>query len=119
MLMYCYPLKLSIPHGAVKKLHCMQNRAAKTVNPKAKITSWDIIEKIRNTSVAIDVFKSSHNLLLEDLNGYFKRGEHEIYTIGNGFCVVLPKTRSETGKNRLLTREPTFSTDSKKQRVMK
>ena len=69
------------------------------MNPKAKITSWDRIEKIRNTRVAIDVFKSLHNLLSEDLNGYFKRCEHEIDTRGNSSCVVLPKMRAETGKN--------------------
>ena len=72
LLLYCYPLQLSLPQGTVKKLQYIQNRAAKIVNPKAKITPWDSIEKIRNTRVAIDVFKSLHNLLPEDLNGYFK-----------------------------------------------
>ena len=61
LLLYCYPL---------------QNRAAKIVNPKDKITSWESIEKTWNTRVAIDVLKSLHNLLTEDLNGYFKRCEH-------------------------------------------
>ena len=54
---------------------------------------FDSIEKTRNTRVVIDVFKSLHNLLPEDLNGYFKRCEHEINT-----RVVLPKMRTETGK---------------------
>ena len=85
------------------------------MNPSAKITTWDSIEKTRNTRVVIDVFKSLHNLLPEDLNSYFKRCEHEINTRGNGSCVVLPKMRTETGKSRLRTREPAFSTDSKKQ----
>ena len=71
--------------------------------PKAKIMSWDSIEKTRNTRVAIDVFKSLHDLLPEDLNGHFNRCEHEINTRGNGSCVVvvLPKTRTETGKESL------------------
>ena len=98
LLLYCYPLQLSLPQGTVSKLQYIQNRAAKIVNPKAKITSWDSIEKTRNTRVAIDVFKSLHNLLPEDLNAYFKRCEHEINTGGNGFFVVLPKMRTETGK---------------------
>ena len=68
------------------------------MNPKAKITSWDSMEKIRNTRVAIDVIKSLHNLLTEDLNGYFDRCEHEISARGSGSCVVLPKMRTETGK---------------------
>ena len=68
------------------------------MNPKAKITSWDRIAKIRNTRVAIDVFRSLHNLLPEDLNGYFKRCEHEMNTRGHGSCVVLPNMRTETGK---------------------
>ena len=38
------------------------------------------------------------NFLPEDLNGYFKRCEHEINTRGNGSCVVLPKIRTEAGK---------------------
>ena len=61
LLFYCYTLQLSLPQGTVNKLQYMQNRAAKIVNPKAKITSWDSIEKLRNTRVAIDLFKSLHN----------------------------------------------------------
>ena len=71
------------------------------MNPRAKLTTWDSIEKTRNTRVAIDVFKSLHNLLPEDLNSYFKRCEHGINTRGNGSCVVLPKMRIETGKKSL------------------
>ena len=119
LLLYCNPLQLSLPQGTVNKLQYMQNRAAKIVNPKAKITAWDSVEKTRNTRVVIDVFKSLHNLLPKDLNGYFKRCEHEINTRGNGSCAVLPKCALKLGKNRLLTREPTFSTDSKKQPVTK
>ena len=47
---------------------------------------------------AIDVFKSLHDLLPEDLNCYFKRCEHEINTRGNGSCVLLPKMCTETGE---------------------
>ena len=93
-----YPLQLSLPQGTVNKLQYTLNRAAKIVNPKAKMTSWDSIEKVRNTRIAIDVFKSLHNLLPEDLNGYFKRCEHEINRRGHGSCVVLPKMRTATGK---------------------
>ena len=89
LLFYCYQLQLSLPQGTVNKLQYIQNRAAKT--------SWDRIEKIRNMRVAIDVFKSLHNLLPENLNGYFKRCEHEIYTRGNGSYVV-PKMLTETGQ---------------------
>ena len=74
LLLYCYPLQLSLPQGAVKKPQYIQNRSARIVNPRAKITLWDIIEKTRNTRVAIDVFKSLHNLLPED----------KINTRGNG-----------------------------------
>ena len=73
LLLYCYPLQLSLPQGTVNKLQYIQNRAARIVNPSAKITTWDSIEKTRNTRVVIDVFKSLHNLLPEDLNGYFKK----------------------------------------------
>ena len=58
LLLYCYPLQLSLPQGTVNKLLYIQNRAARIVNPRAKITSWDRIEKTRNTRVAIDGFKS-------------------------------------------------------------
>ena len=91
------------------------------MKPKAKIMPWDSIEETRNTRVAIDAFKSLHNILPKNLNGYFKICEHEMSTRGNGSCVVvvLPKMRTETGKNRLLTKEPTFSTDSNKQPLTK
>ena len=42
------------------------------VNPRAKITSWVYIGETPNTRVAIDVFKSLHNLLPKDLKSYFK-----------------------------------------------
>ncbi len=32
------------------------------------------------------------------MNGYFKKSQHEINIEGNGSCVVLPKMRTETGK---------------------
>ena len=116
LLLYYYPLQLSLPQGTVNKLQYIQNRAAKIVNPKAKRTSWDSIEKIRNIRVAIDVFKSLHNLLPEDLLATSKDVSNEINTRGNGSCVVLPKCARNLGKNRLPTREPT---DSKKQLVTK
>ena len=119
LLLHCYPIQLSLPQGTVNKLQYIQNRAAKIVNPKAKITSWDTTEKTRNTRVAIEVFQSLHNLLPEDLNGCFKRCEHEINARGNDSCLFLPKMCTETGKSCLLTREPAFSTDSKKQPVTK
>ena len=75
------------------------------MNPNAKITSWDSIEKTRNRRVAIDVFKSVHRLPPEDLNGYFKRYEHEINTRGSGSCVVLPKVRTESGKKSFAYQE--------------
>ena len=64
----------------------------------------------------MDIFKLLDILLLEDMNGYFKRHQHEIRTRGNGSCVVLPKLHTETGKSHLPTRdrEPAFLTDSKK-----
>ena len=114
LMLYCYQLQLSLPQGTVNKLQYIQNRAAKIVNPKAKIMSWDSIERIRNTRVAIDVFESLRNLLPGDRNGYFKRCEHEINTIGNGSCVVLPKIRTEAGKRSFAYQGATFSTDSKK-----
>ena len=99
--LYCYLLQLSLPQGTVNKVQYIQNRAAKIVNAKAKITSLDGIEKTRNMRVAIHKFESLHNLLPEDLNGYFKRCEHDINTRGNGLCVVLPKMPIETRKTSL------------------
>ena len=63
-------------------------QATRIVSPREIIESWDNIEKIRNSRVAIDVFKSLHKLLPEDLNGYFKRYQHEINTRGNTMVLV-------------------------------
>ena len=80
------------------KLHCIQDRASRIVNPRTMTMLWDIIEKTRNTRVAIDVFKSLHNLLPKGLNSYFKIHHHKINTRDNGSYVFLPKMRTETGK---------------------
>ena len=75
----------------MKKLQYIQKIAARIVNLRAKITSWDSIGKMQNTRVAIDVFNSLHDLLLEDLNGHFKIHQHKINTRGNGPYAILPK----------------------------
>ena len=72
ILLYCYSLQLSLPQGAITKLQRIQDRAARIVNPRTMTMPWDSIEKTRNTRVAIDVFKSLHNLLPKGLNSYFK-----------------------------------------------
>eukprot|EP00794_Sanderia_malayensis_P000789 gene789-79_t len=89
---------LSLPNGTVNKLQYIQDRAARIVSPRANVTAWESVEKTRNTRVAIDVFKSLHHLLPEDLNGNFKSREHAINTRANGSCIILPKMRTETGK---------------------
>ena len=87
LMLYCYPLQLSLPQGTVNKLQYIQDRAARIVNLRAKLSSYDSIEIARNTKVAIDVFKSLQSVLPEDLNGHFKRCQREIITRGNGSCV--------------------------------
>ena len=98
ILLYCYSLQLSLPQGAITKLQRIQDRAARIVNPRTMTMPWDSIEKIRNTRVASDVFKSLHNLLPKGLNSYFKIHHHKINTRGNGSYIFLPKMRTETGK---------------------
>ena len=39
LLLYCYPVQLSLPQGTVNKLQYIQNGAAKILTPKAKIAS--------------------------------------------------------------------------------
>ena len=97
-LLYCYSLQLLLFQGTTTKLPHKKDRAARIVNPRNKIMSWDSIEKMWNTRVAIDVFKSLHNLLSKGLNSYFKIHHHRINTRGNGSYVFLPKMRTETGK---------------------
>ena len=107
-LLYCYSLQLSLFQGTTTKLPHKKDRAARIVNPRNKIMSWDSIEKMWNTRVAIDVFKSLHNLLSKGLNSYFKIHHHEINTRGNGSYVFLPKMRTETGKKYLPTKGHAF-----------
>ena len=86
----------------ITKLQHIQDRAARIVNPTTKTTPSDSIEKTRNRRVAIDVFKSLHNLLPKSLNSYFKKRHHEMNTRGNGSHVFLPRMRTETGKKSLV-----------------
>ena len=116
LLLYCYPLLLSLPQGTVSKLQYKQNRAARIINPRAKLTSWESIGKTRNTKVAIDVFKSLPDLPPVDLNSQFKRCEHEINKRGNGICVVLPPMRAEIGQKSFTYQGATFSVDPAKTR---
>ena len=96
--LYCYSLQLSVPQGVITKLQRIHDRAARLINPRTMTMLWDSIEKTRNTRVAIDVFKSLHNLLPKGLNNYFKIHHHKINTRGNGSYVIRPKMRTETGK---------------------
>ena len=113
ILLYCYLLQLSLPQGVITKLQPIQDRAARTINPRTKTTSRDSKENARKTRVAIDVFKSLHNLLPKGLISYVKIHYHKINTRGSGSYVFLPKMRTQTGKNRLPTKGNVFIIDRK------
>ena len=69
--------------------------------------------------MAIDVFKSQHNLLPKVLNSYFNIRHHKINMRGNGSYVFLSRMLTETGKCRLLTKGHVFIIDWKNPFVMK
>ena len=75
------------------------------------VVGW--YRKTHNTMVAIEAFKSLHNLIPEGLNSYFKTHQHKIRTRGNGSYVFLPKMRTENGKGRFPTKKHALKLDWK------
>eukprot|EP00795_Rhopilema_esculentum_P006488 gene6488-11942_t len=59
VLLYCYPIYLSVGESAKKKLQSIQDRAHKIIAPTKNTTlKMDTLDQIPKKRVSIDVFKS-------------------------------------------------------------
>ena len=99
VLLYCYPVYISLGNNAKARLQSIQDRAHKIVTSDNNISlKWDSLEQMRKRRISIDVFKSINGICTESLINIFKKFDHGKNTRGNGSLLVLPKVRCESGR---------------------
>ena len=99
VLLYCYPIYLSVAESAKKKLHSIQDRAHKIIAPTKYTTlRMDTLDQIRKKRVSIDVLKSLNDYCPPPLRNMFKRFNHGRDTRGNGSRLILPRVKTEAGR---------------------
>ena len=89
---YCYPIYVSLSATQNDKLNSLQDRAKRLIG-STSAQSWIDIASQRNQFVAIDVFKSLHQL--GNLTPYKNWINHNIKTRGNKSLLRLPKVKTE------------------------
>ena len=90
---YCYPIYVSLSATQNDKLNSLQDRAKRLIG-STSAKSWIDIASQRNRFVAIDVFKSLHQL--GNLTPYkYNWINHNINTRGNKSLLCLPKVKTE------------------------
>ena len=90
---YCYPIYVSLSATQNDKLNSLQDRAKRLIG-STSAQSWIDIASQRNQFVAIDVFKSFHQL--GNLTPYkYNWINHNINTRGNKSLLCLPKVKTE------------------------
>ena len=72
VLLYCYPVYISLGDTAKSKLPSIQDRAQRIVAKDSIITpNWDSLEQTRKECISIDVFKSINGFCTESLKKIF------------------------------------------------
>ena len=119
ILLYCYPLQLALPQGTVSKLQCIQDRAARIVSPRAKIESWDSIEKIRNTRVPLTCL--NHYIIYYPKTWMVISKDSSMKQTLEAIDLVLSyrKCTQKLERSHLHTRELACSTDLKKNPLLR
>ncbi len=99
VLLYCYPVYISLVDTAKSKLQSIQDRAQRIVIGDSNITlKWDSLEQTRKKRISIDVFRAVNGICTESLKNIFTKFDHGKNTRGNGSRLVLPKVRCESGR---------------------
>lgn len=92
--LYCYPVLSGISKSLSNKLESIQERAMKIIaKPGLVHLELDSITSVRKRRIAVDVFKSLHQICPESIS-VFKRLTHGRNTRGNGSSVMIPKVRT-------------------------
>ena len=90
---YCYPIYVSLSATHNDKLNLLQDRAKRLIG-STSAQLWIDIASQRNQFVAIDVFKSLHQL--GNLTPYkYNWIDHNINTRGKKSLLCLPKVKIE------------------------
>ena len=92
--LYCYPALSGISKSLNNKLESIQDRAVRVIaKPGLVNLELDSITNNRKRRIAIDVFKSLHQICPES-TPVFERLAHGKNTRGNWSSVIVPKVRT-------------------------
>ena len=97
MLLYCYPIYLSIGERTKKKLQSNQDRAYKIMPPSNNTTlKIDTLDQVRKKRVTIDVYKALNGSCPPPLRNMFKRFNHGKDKRENCSRLILPKVKTDS-----------------------
>ena len=100
---YCYPIYVSLSATQNDKLNSLQDRAKRLIG-STSAQSWIDIASQRNQFVAIDVFKSLHQLG-NQIPYKYNWINHNINTRGNKSCYAFLKSKLKCLGNRFIIKE--------------
>ena len=109
--MYCRTVFLGDQRQCCKKLQNIQDRAHKIVFGNKIKNSWIPLQNQRELIGAIDVFKSIHGFCPEVFKNTFTRINHPKATRGNGVNLLVPRSKTETGRKMFATKELYYLTN--------
>ena len=96
ILLYCYPVYISLGDTTKSKLQSIQDRAHKIVAKKEHILEMG--QPRTDAKETIHIFMSVSGICTESRKNMFKKFDHGKNTRGNGCLLILPKVRSEAGR---------------------
>ena len=73
-----------------------------------KTSSMEKYRERTKIRCAVDVFRCLNNTSPGNFENYFTRLNHSLHTRGNKSSIKLPKVRTESGRNRFLSKADLF-----------
>ena len=98
ILLYCNNVFLHMTPSKKALFEKIQKRALKVINGNRHSVQMEKVSSIRNKMCALEVFKTLNGVSPHAFQNYFTRVNHSQCTRANAKNIVLPKDKSEAGK---------------------
>ena len=98
VLLYCSNIIVGASVTHKTQMENIQSRALRIINNNTNLVSLPTVNHTRNKRCALEVFKCLNGLAPRMFQDYFTKISHFKETRGNNTNLVLPKVRTETGR---------------------
>ena len=101
-MLYCNKSMLGMSNTQKLQFERIRKRVSTIINGKSQRVNLPTVSHVRNRKCVIEVFKCKNRLAPRIFNEYFKIIQHQKDTRGNNSSPLLPKARTEAGRNSFL-----------------